>query len=251
MNPNSDCLMNHWTRRIMCAVGALMLTFPVQGLTFTDDFNSGSINPAYWLPGTTGIGPQVSVVNQRLELYIPGSSTAPAPGLFGAHLWSAFGVGDFDGEVEFELLDWPDGNGARLAIGLSVVPVGMERISFGGGGEFYLTHFLDGLHSTPTSDKSGALRITRVGNILSGYYRDSLNNWVLLHSGPGSSAGARLALAFWSDNGEFQDQDVRVALDNVRLTYSPATVLAPDGPATLPLMALSALSMLFLSSRRK
>lgn len=153
---------------------------------FREDFNENYINPLHWTAAVYGTGPQMSAVNQRLEIGFPAWSSG---GDFGAKLSTNFLFrGDFDVQVDFQLLTWPFGNGVRTALGIDwgfLYPPGVERLSFGQsdyGGEpreSYLTD-LNGVVCgiTGTSDMAGSLRLVRTGSTLKGYRYSG--GWVLI-----------------------------------------------------------------------
>lgn len=175
-----------------------------------DDFNDNSVQTAHWQPLIIGAGVTTAEANGRLEVEF--ESTA-AGSLFMGGLRSACAlVGDFDMQVDFELLDWPAANGVR--VGLSPAEVGaMERTGDGGG--FYLTDFLGSQASVATTDMAGKLRVTRVGSTFSGYYDDA-GMWTFVGSASGSTSdGQTISLQAWSHDPFFGDAFTRIAFDNI------------------------------------
>ena len=77
----------------------------------------------------------------------------------------------------------------------------MQRVSDADfGGEVYLTHFSDGVQGvTPTQDLSGTLRLTRSGDMLTGYYHDG-TDFVPVHSVATENNRIHLRLAAWTEN---------------------------------------------------
>lgn len=206
-------------------VDYLPLTYkPSTGGLF-DDFDDNSVNPSLWTPYTQGTGPSISEVNQRVEITLPANSKddySSIPVFSGGYSSICTLKGDFDVQVDYELLDWPDSNGVRVGLG---VPGGMtERVSFGTlpwdypyqPREVYLTHFADGVFGiTETNDRSGKLRAVRTGSDLSGYYfKNGSWNLIRKYSSSTTSDGG-FSIAVWSHNSIFKGQDVRVAFDNV------------------------------------
>jgi hypothetical protein len=132
--------------------------------------------------------------------------------------------GDFDVQVDYELLAWPFSNGVRIA--LSILPGAgmMERVSFGGEDadfpgwprEVYLTSLGDGVQGiTATADLSGKLRLVRAGSTVTGYCFSG-GAWVPLHTfGSASTGYETLLLHAWSHDYCFGDQTVKVAFDNL------------------------------------
>ncbi len=181
-----------------------------------DDFDDNTLDPDLWREVSAGSGPYVNETNQRLEITLPATST-------GSTFSSGYeGVcrinGDFDMQVDYELLTWPaGGNGVRLA--LDTVGVGvMERMSNDGPNEEYYTADF-GSYGNPgatTTDVSGTLRIKRSGDTFYAYYRDNTTgNWVQLFSHAGMpTGGIPFALDAWSHDSLFGDQEVKIAFDN-------------------------------------
>lgn len=96
--------------------------------------------------------------------------------------------GDFDMQVDFDLLTWTPGNGVRVGLGTPLAT--MERTSFNAGDGFgtqevYVVDLRGGggnLVITPGSigDTPGKLRLGRTGNTVTGYYYDpdQLPGWL-------------------------------------------------------------------------
>jgi hypothetical protein len=187
---------------------------------FREDFNDNQIDPALWTAVVYGTGPSIAAVNQQLEATIPGSSSGQD---FGVKLRTEFFLrGDFDVQVDFRLLQWPYGNGVRLAFGIDsgyLFPPGVERISFGqfdypgAPRESYITD-LDGsvCGFVETTDLEGALRLVRIGTTQTGYYRQG-GSWVVICSGPAPAGDVSLQLSAFSAY-QFMGWDVRAAFDN-------------------------------------
>ena len=231
------------------------------GLTITDDFNDNIRNPEIWnAPVIAGSGPSLVEANGRVEVVIPAWSSGSE--INAAYTTTTFVNGDFDQRVDYSLLDWPAQNGIRVGIGVAIsFGASTSRISFGvgdvGSGEVYLTHFSDGVHAiTPTADRAGSLRMVREGNIYSGYYWSAaVSQWVLLHTGPGPSGAAQLAIAVWSTGAYFNDQTVRVAFDNYSAAIDDGSTKPPHVPVPEPSTwvggVLLALPFCFAAVRRR
>ncbi len=159
----------------------------------SDDFNDNTINPLLWKSFIIGYGPTIAETNQRLEINIASySADDPSLGAFFAGYSSVCNIrGDFDIQVDYNLLTWPYANGVRVGLGAIRNNVGnpppdtfgtVERTSFGYSNDFpgyprevYLTDFSDGWIVTETTDQSGKLRLMRSGNILTqGFPRHNL-----------------------------------------------------------------------------
>lgn len=192
---------------------------PVHAQVLYDDFNDNTINSSLWTDVHGGSGPTIDEINQRLEITHPAASSGDT---FFAQYTSICQLrGDFDIQVDYQLLTWPSANGVR--IGLNIAGVGAtERVSFGTSADFpgqprevYLTHYADGVQGiTATDHLVGKLRVVRSGNTLTGYYF-SFGNWVAIHTGPATTDDVNFIVASWSHDYAFTNQEVKVAFDNV------------------------------------
>jgi hypothetical protein len=130
--------------------------------------------------------------------------------------------GDFDIQVDYELLTWPIQNGVRISLNTSQGNI--ERASFGssppdypGGPEVYLTDFAGLVKGiTSTSDSSGKLRLERAGDTLTGFYFDN-GVWRTVGSNSVSTytEDTYFYLGSWSHDPVFADQEVKLAFDNL------------------------------------
>ena len=186
-----------------------------------DDFNDNSVSTSLWSLAQGGSGPVLSEGDQTLQLFFPSTSFDNGQGGFSAGLTSACKLkGDFDVQVDFNLLTWPSANGVRVGLGASAGAV--ERTSFGTSVDFsgqqrevYLTHFSDGVQGYfSTTDLSGKLRLTRTGSSITGY-RYTGGAWVAVHTGTSDTADSRFSISAWSHDYAFTNQDVNLAFDNV------------------------------------
>ena len=204
---------------------------------FIDTFDDNNIGP-WWTVHTVG-QPTVSEVNARLEAAFPANSTGS---LFSADVTTVkWLVGDFDTQVDFALLNWPAHNGVR--VGLIASPLttgpgaGIERVSRipgeCGGAEDYCTDIAGQVAWVATDDLAGTLRLVRTGSTVSGYYLDS-ENWVLVGSEPWTDGDTHLALAGWSHDSVFRNQDVLFAFDDFQINSGN---LVPEPASAVILLA--------------
>ena len=198
--------------------------------SLTANFAGNPFNSSTWKTFQQGTGPNVTLANQSLIVTLPASSTNdPTIGGFGAGIGSLCELnGDFDVQVAFQLLVWPQLNGVRVGIGPSVAgrtqgsaPFAVERDSFSiydtVPGEYYVTHLLDGVNgNNPASDIAGILRITRTGAYATGYYLNG-SKWTQVHTGPTVTSEVGIGFAAWSHDRVFSHQTVKVAFDNFTL----------------------------------
>ena len=118
--------------------------------------------------------------------------------------------GDFDVQVDYRLIDWPQSNGVGLGIFAKEFAdnriydnllKSVERVSMGRGTNFpvqatelYRTHFSDGIHQITATHQTnsktvgnmlGKLRMERSGFRITGYYY-SFGKWIPIHSDVGT-----------------------------------------------------------------
>ena len=204
-----------------------------------DDFNDNATNWQRWSPGRIG-GPTVAETNQRFEIAFPPDSSGDF--IAGVYYGTCAFRGDYDVQVDYQLLDWPARNGVRMGLLMTAPPwtgndLGVVRISFsyelnfpGFPPEAYLIGEGGVLHMTPTGDTSGKLRAVRVGDVATGYYYSG-GAWVPIYSfGSASTNDVYLLLQAWSHDWAFTDQPVRVAFDNVIINQGQ--LICPSQPPT-------------------
>ncbi|HVH15521.1 MAG TPA: hypothetical protein VNA15_07375 [Candidatus Angelobacter sp.] len=196
----------------------------------TENIMNSAFNSSIWKTFQQGNGPSVSVTNQKLIVTIPANSTNdPTIGGFGAGIGSLCLLrGDFDMQVAFQLLVWPNLSGVRVGLGPSLgghgaggTPFAVERDSFSifdsVQGEYYVTHLLDGVNGiNPASDLAGSLRITRTGGYATGYFMND-SKWTQIHTGPVVTSDVGFGLAAWSHDSLFSHQAAKVAFGNFTL----------------------------------
>jgi len=189
--------------------------------TENDEQNIISMVPPWDIEGS---GPEVSQTEQGIIITFPGSSRESSRGEFrGAYASTCELSGDFDIQVDYSLLNFPKKNGARVGLYLSGQSknIIVEFVSFssreqGWQGEHYVTHFNDEIIAIPTKDTSGALRLIRDGNTISGYYFDAkLNLWQRISSSSVTTRKMGVSAQMWSHDYCFNDKTVQVALENL------------------------------------
>lgn len=213
------------------------------GAVRCDDFNSGAIDSTNWIPRIVGTGPTSSQTNRRLEVTLPaGSSSSASAPYFGAVYDSTCKLdGDFDIQVDFQLLDWPPAGGVRVGIlvadataAYGLFPFGAAHVSrVSQGGESYRT-FEEGVGiggDIRTSDMSGSLRLVRTGDTLRAYHADPAG-WVLIGSDAVSAQLLRVSIGAWSSGVTFGGQQAKVALDN--FVINSGTLVCGQLPTPAP-----------------
>ena len=104
----------------------------------------------------------------------------------------------------------------------------LSRVYAGSSTEetYTFSNLVGGLRSIATDDMSGTLRMTRAGDVYSGYIWDwPADDWLLIGSGtPATDYDfVNVGIAAWSQEGLFGKQDVRIAFDNFHGTYEYST----------------------------
>jgi hypothetical protein len=226
----------------------MVLTFalaPAMGQVLVEDFDDNEIDGSLWMTCLNGSEPTVEEANQRIEMTLPAdSSNGTEVPLFDAAI--DIGIpgacnrectrcdykavcwlrGDFDIQVDYELLVWPPSNGVRVSLGTDLGFI--RRISVSPWGESYeAAHHDAGVwahHATGAS--SGKLRQVRAGGTVTGYYFDS-GNWVPVLSSPAPLDDVWPGLHVHSTDDRFADQEVVVAFDN--FTVNQGQIVGPPG----------------------
>ena len=183
---------------------------------YRDSFDSG-LGPI-WHTSGSGTGATLAAANGRLEVSIRADATAGAAGgSFGAHIGTNCKLhGDFDVQVDYELLAWPAGHGAQAFLGTYYGPApNGESITRQSQpwGELYDARIAGSNSSTLTNDLSGALRLTRRGDILTASSRGG-TEWRVVAARVAVLEPAVITVGAGSYDGGFADRDVKIAFDN-------------------------------------
>ncbi|MDO9531096.1 MAG: hypothetical protein Q7O12_03065, partial [Deltaproteobacteria bacterium] len=150
-------------------LSVLLLTVsPSQARVITENFDNGQFNPDLFSIDIKGTGPSAAVVTGHLEITLPSNSTIDPSGAYGCDLYTKFGLtGDYEVQIDFNLLTWPTLNGAA-AIRSNNCEV--SRRNF--GTEVYCVHFSNGVEfRVNTSDTKGTLMLKKTGNKIEAFYR--------------------------------------------------------------------------------
>jgi dipeptidyl aminopeptidase/acylaminoacyl peptidase len=215
--------------------GDTNLAFPPLALPFPimDDFNNNTRNVDLWSIIHDGTGGFVQWANGRLEFTIAADG-APAPDTgsgsnIGAHVGANCLLnGDFDAQVDYQLLTWPAGDSVNVGITAFFTNGVIDRTT-NAFGDFYNSSLDPVFQSVPTEDQSGSLRLVRSGATITSYYRSPGGDWVQLASAPAQQTTAIVALSFKSYS-DFGHQTAKVAFDNFRLdaTNVDCSSVRPD-----------------------
>jgi hypothetical protein len=181
---------------------------------FLEDF-SGPLDARMWQVSRGGVGPSARVVDGRLQLSVPASSTPDAP-----NTWVAANLetrcrlsGDYDLQADFQLLSWPTRNGVVVTFGVNydrqLFRQSFDQEQLGG-------YFPPGSTEIEYSRLSGSLRLVRLGDTIGGFYRRE-GGWERIFTSTVTQQEAFAHLSIWTDMGQFAKQHVVVAFDNFRV----------------------------------
>lgn len=198
---------------------------------FTDDFSGATRDSSLWHQ-INDPGGSIAQVGGRLVASIAGS--AVPGGQFDQvdeHFGSQCSIhGDFDYQVDYELLKWPHLGGFRANLAAFFVNASIGRASVaipwapgwhdeqvqgysdGGGGQFM------------SEDASGTLRLVRRDGIVSGYVKQG-DDWRPAFSGTASNDDV-YGMGLSAQASDFGHMDGSVAFDN--FTLSSGALTCPD-----------------------
>ena len=200
------------------------------GPPLVDDAFDGPVDDSFWHPAILGEGPQVAQRNGRVEMFLPASATPYGTyrQIAGQYEVRCKFPGDFDAQVDFDLVQWPPGNGVSATLSATiekgkVAPYDIYPQIFRrslGDQEHYQSAVILDESVVPTEDRQGRLRIARRNNIFATYYWKR-QRWVAVDSAklPGTAA---IAFATITNGNEWGRLDVTVAFDNFVLYASRA-----------------------------
>jgi hypothetical protein len=207
----------------------------------SDNFETAAFDSRIWHRAFNGTGADLAQRNGRLEIGLGADSVGDSQyNIVEAHYGTnCLLVGDFDVRVEFRLLTWPAGNGARLTLAAwraSAMSATVSRFALAGAEGYAAEEPLPpvvgpGTNSIrrQTADDAGALRLRRRDDFLTIYYRRG-GNWESFAGLP--YLGNVLVALQLSATSEFSHQPVRVAFDN--FSGEAEDVACPNGVAPPP-----------------
>jgi hypothetical protein len=202
---------------------------PAQNNLCVDNFDDNIMNSQMWGYWSAN-GVTINETNRQLEIYL-------GPGTYADNRGAGYGSrnklkGNFDIQVGYRVLIWPDLSGVRIGINVkdSSTDFGtVERVGFESPGSYpleaYLTNFRDGYalwRSIETQDLWGNLRLVRIvtedgHSIYKGYYFNyGINEWVLIHSRVwrNKKEDVNFSIGAWRTNAVYTPYEAEIALDN-------------------------------------
>jgi hypothetical protein len=206
--------------------------------TLLDDFDDGVVDTSRWLamPASTtysvGLGPGGTIAESGGRMIVHANQSGAAPFDTGFVQANAlcYVAGDFDVQVDFDMVTPPD---TAHSVGLvlqSGSPLTFATLMRAGpsAGSYQRFVYPSSFSSVGTSDTSGKLRFTRTATQLQAYYWNG-SSWVA--DGPSVSwstapSGFALRIATNAPGASAAD----VAFDN--LLVSGGTITCPETPGT-------------------
>jgi dipeptidyl aminopeptidase/acylaminoacyl peptidase len=195
-------------------------------IPYLDTFSGDRIDSFWGSPFVTGSGPLISETNGRLEVSIPSDTlNDPLLGFANAGVGAQCHLlGDFDIQVDYQLLQWPPQSGVNVDFDTFDIVNGTYGDVHGmfvfdpGGGTGISTHFPGPLNTFVSAPElSGTLRFDRVGSTLTAY-RLTPAGWSALQSTSDLADEVAVNLnVFSSAPPQFSHPDVKVAYDNFRV----------------------------------
>jgi len=195
---------------------------------FLDTFDGGE--GRFWQQFQNGTGATTSEANGKITTTLAADSAEGGQYDLIASNWNTVNcslAGDFDVQVDYQLLEWPAGSGVQAAItayGTSS-PGWMAIRESQTFGEQYSAWIPQVFTSQPTSDLAGTLRLQREGTTaVSSYLSGTI--WVPIASGPMWTDPAQISIGASSGMNRFIHQEVKVAWDNFRI--NSGTITCPN-----------------------
>lgn len=195
---------------------------PATSKVLYDDFNDNNTDVSKWVSESGSSGTEIDEVNRRVEV----SHSASASGyIFYSQYKSVCKLkGDFDIQVDYQLLQWPSSSGIRVGLAVrdmssSSLPTWtVERVSISEvestvPKEVYLTNFNGAIRGLEgTQDPSGTLRLVRSGNTITGYSGSEA-----LASGRATTNDVGFIIASWGHDFWFSGEEIKVAFDDMKI----------------------------------
>lgn len=209
---------------------------------FVENFDDGLRENSFWHQ-LFDPGSDIGEVDGRLVVSISGDAV---PGGQFNHVAAHWGSncslpGDFDFQVDYALLTWPQHGGFFAALNAFFADAAVARMStshaapydeayggWRGGSDF-------AFNSINTTDLAGTLRLVRTAGTMFSYYRSGgSSQWNLIFTGAGVTGSGVIGIGLSTPANLFGHLDGSVAYDNFRIASGELSCpewwvdLAPD-----------------------
>ena len=194
---------------------------------FTETFDNGVTDAGLWHV-ISDPGGSLTTSNGRLVASI--SASAVPGGQYDQvdeHIGSQCTLdGDFDYQVDYTLLTWPDAGGVftQLSAFFADGGVGRQSIPFAPPyNQQYMSYIAPNFGAINSTDTSGSFRLVRTAGTLYAYVRSAtLPQWTLVNSGSAPNSTV-FGMGLWAPGNQFQHVDASVAFDDFRLKSGALT----------------------------
>jgi Tol biopolymer transport system component len=208
----------------------------------TEDFSGSSRDASLWHE-ISDPGGSIGIQNGRLVASIshdavPGGQYNQVDEHWGSQCSLA---GDYDYQVDWNLLTWPAHSGTYAALQAFFAGQGISRQStpFDPPYDEQITSWTSYSFAAIHSDAmSGSFRLVRSGGAQYAYERTGGSDWQLILATPADTGANVYGMGLWAPGDQWAHKDVSVAFDNFRLNSGVLTCPAwwadswPDfGPA--------------------
>jgi hypothetical protein len=204
-------------RNTVASASAASAPTSVVAYPYRDSFDQ-ALGPI-WHTSGSGSGATLAAVNSRLEVSIRAdAANGPPGGWIGAPVGTNCQLhGDFDVQVDYELLVWPAANGVAAFMNTYYGPgPAFESITRQSmpWGESYDARIDRVSSSALTNDGGGSLRLTRTGQVLTASARSSGGSWHIVATRRAVTDPATITVGAATNDDVFGDRDVKVGFDN-------------------------------------
>jgi Bacterial transcriptional activator domain len=194
-------------------------------LTISDDFPDLVVDQTIWHVIRTGTEVDVTQANGRVEVSIGAGAVAGGAynvidGHYGTQCRFA---SDFDAQVDFTLIDWPESNGVFAGLNAFFADTAVGRQSSSKWGEQYAAWVVPISNGgiPGATDTSGSVRIARANGLMSAYVMHK-GRWLRIATGRNTGI-AVIGFQAMSTDDDFGHKAVRVAFDNFRIKAKDPT----------------------------
>lgn len=183
----------------------------------TDGFEDGVRDASLWHqivdPGST-----LAEANGRLELTIAADAVPGGPfNQVDAHYGLQCSLpGDFDFQIDYQLLEWPEAGGVFAGLHAFFAAAGVSRRSSVWGND-YTAWSGAAFAALPTAGTAGSMRLVRSGGGLTAYVRSAGGEWTQLLAAPADPTAAVAGMGLTAPGAEFAHVAAAAAYDNFRL----------------------------------